>query len=220
MPFSYSLFSDLAKAASAKYQKVALIYGNSDLFIKNANYFKQGIEASKIAYEGKLLSGSDYKTEVTKMLTQNPDATTVILSEEDGVRFLNTLKEQKQNKKINIICDANMELAINQYLKAVGKNLLEGCISTMLPAANFPEFTNEFKKQFGTDPQFGSDYAYDAANIIQKISSLPYQEQINYLKNLSYNGASGEIVFDQNGTRQGASELHVLRDGKFIKANN
>jgi branched-chain amino acid transport system substrate-binding protein len=220
MPFSYALFTDLAKEAGARYQKIALIYANADLFIKNANYFKQGINTSKITYEAKLTSGSDYKTEVTKLLAENPDATTVILSQEDGVRFLNALKEQKQNKKINIICDGNMELSINQYIDAVGKDLLEGCISTMLPSSNSPEFVTEFKKRFNSEPQFGSDYAYDAAKIIEKIKDLSYEDQLAYLKNISYDGASGKIILDENGTRLGSSELHILKDGKFEKVSN
>ena len=220
MPFSYSLFTDLAKAAGTRYQKIALIYANADLFVKNASYFRQGIDPTKVVYEGKLTSGGDYRTDVTKLLSKNPDATTVILSQEDGIRFLTALKEQKQNKKINIICDANMELSVKQYTDAVGKALLEGCISTMLPSSNSPEFASEFKNRFGSDPQFGSDYAYDAAKIIEKIKDLSHQDQITYLKNLSYNGVSGKITLDQNGTRLGSSELHILKDGKFEKVNN
>jgi ABC-type branched-subunit amino acid transport system substrate-binding protein len=219
MPFSYSLFKDLGTIAGTRYQKVALVYANADLFMKNADYFKQGIDPSKIVYESKLLSGADYKTEVTKLLSKNPEATTVILSQEDGIRFLTALKEQKHNKNIKVICDANMELSIGQYIKAVGKDLLEGCISTMLPVSNSPQFITDFKNQFNSEPQFGADYAYDASNIIEKISKLDDQQKINYLKNLSYDGVSGKIIFDKNGTRLGASETHILKDGKFEKLN-
>ena len=79
MPFSYPLFSELGKVSGDKYNKVAIVYGNSDVFIKDADFFQKGISKDKIIYEAMLIPGSDYRTEVTKLLEKKPEATTFFL---------------------------------------------------------------------------------------------------------------------------------------------
>ena len=51
MPSSYPLFTELGKVSGDKYGKVALVYGSAEFLVKNADFFKKGISADKIAYD-------------------------------------------------------------------------------------------------------------------------------------------------------------------------
>ena len=217
MPFSYPLFSELGKVSGDKYNKVAIVYGNSDVFIKDADFFKKGISKDKIIYEAMLIPGSDYRTEVTKLLEKKPEATTFFLAVEDGIKFLKVLKDQMGNKRVDLICDGNTELSISQFTNAVGSDIFEGCLSTMLPKQTTENFKNAFKQEYGADAGLFSDYAYDSALIIKSIINQSKSNWVNAIQSLSLNGASGQIEFDINGTRLPAVEVHIFRNGKFEK---
>lgn len=217
MPYSFPLFSELGKISGEKYKKVALMYENADVFIKDAEFFKKGISKDKIVYESILNTGSDYRTEVTKLLEKKPEATTFFLAVENGIKFIKALKDQMGNKKVTLICDGNTELVIDQYLKAVGSDVFEGCLSTILSSQMTENFKNDFKLEYGVEPGFFSDYAYDSALIMKQVINQPKSSWINIIQSLSINGASGKINFDVNGTRPPTVEVHLFKNGKFEK---
>jgi len=219
LPFSYPLFSDLAKLSEQYYKKIALVYsGATDMSLIDANYFKQGLASpATIVNETKIVDGSDFRSEVTKILASNPDAVTNFLALSDGIKFIKELNVQKGDKKIAIICDANMELAINDYIKALGDSTFEGCLSTNLPNLTTESFKQEYKQQFKSDPVVGADWGYDAAIIVKDLLSVPKNKWLSTIQSKSFDGASGQVSFDENGTRNSVSERHIFKDGKFIK---
>ena len=215
MPSSYPLFTELGKVSGDKYVKVALVYGSAEFLVKNADFFKKGISADKIAYEVMLSADSDYRTEVTKLLASGAEATTLILPVEDGIKFVKAIKDQ--GKKIDLICDGNVEMSITQYTAVVGSEVFEGCLSTNLPSQMTESFKNAFKQEYNADAGFFSDYSYDSALILKSVVKQPKSDWTSVTQSLSLDGASGKIVFDENGTRLPASEVHIFRNGAFEK---
>lgn len=215
MPSSYPLFTELAKVSGDKYGKVALVYGSSEFLVKNADFFKKGILGDKIVYEAILAPSSDYRTEVTKLLASGAEATTLFLSVEDGIKFVKAIKDQ--GKKVDLICDGNIEMSIAQYTEAVGSEMFEGCLSTNLPSQMTESFKNLFKQEYSADAGFFSDYSYDSALILKSVIKQPKSDWVSAAQSISVSGASGQITFDENGTRFPASEVHIFRNGTFEK---
>ncbi len=218
IPFSYPLFSELGKFASEKYNKIALVYSNaSDVLVTDADYFKQGVPTGALVNETKVTNSSDFRSEVTKILASNPDAVTNILTMADGIKFIKELNAQKGNRKVSLICDANTEFVIGDYIKALGTSTFDGCISTNLPNMTSESFKSDYKAKFGSDPVIGADWGYDAISIVKNIMDLPKDKWVEKIQSSSFAGISGKVSFDENGTRYPAAERHEFKDGKFVK---
>jgi len=218
MPFSYPLFTALGEEAANRYERVALIYGNIDIFVTNSEYFEKGIGSDKIIHRAQISSDSDLRTEMTKVLASNPDAVTMIVDKDTGVKILRTLNEQKGDMKVDVICDANTELALEGYVEALGSSdFLEGCISTNLPNNMTEGFKAEFVNKYDYNPTIASDFGYDAISILSNLKSISRDKWIKEVKKTNFNGVSGEVRFDENGTRSPEFELHILKDGEFVE---
>ncbi len=220
LPFSYPIFTDLAKAAGQHYKRIALVYSSgNDVLSTDASYFKQGLTSpGALVSETKVADGSDMRSEVTKILSSNPDAVTDIFALSDGIKFIKELNAQKGSRNISLICDANTEFAVNDYVKALGTTTFEGCLSTNLPNLMTDSFTRAYKQEFKGDPMVGSDWGYDSIKIVKDLIDTPKDQWLTKIQSESFDGASGHVSFDQNGTRVAASELHVFTNGKFVKA--
>lgn len=219
MPFSYPIFGAIGKEATKKYDRIAVVYGSLGIFTTDAEYLKNEIAPNEIVQDVKISPNSDLRTEVAKIIASNPDAVTVILDKDTGIKFLQTLEQQKGDKKIDVICDANLEFMVNDYVKEVGAEMLEGCISANLPDIK-QSFKDRFKQEFGYEPMIASDYAYDVVSIIKEIKKLPKDKWSEAVQKVSFEGESGKISFDETGTRASEYVLKTFKDGKFVKFEN
>lgn len=219
LPFSYALYSALGKLAESKYEKIALVYGGSqDLFKIDADYFKKGLTNQEVVVaEEKISNNTDFRSEVTKILAKNPDAVTNFLTINDGIRFIKQINIQKGDKKVDIICDANMEMAINDYIKALGTSTFEGCVSTNLPNLTTNDFKISFEQKYKKQPIIAADWGYDAITIVKKLKDYKKDQWVKIIQGLSFEGVSGPVSFDENGTRTSISESHIFKNGTFIK---
>lgn len=219
LPFSYPLYSKLGEEADKRFNKVAVVYGNLDVLLTDAEYFMKGMPSDQIVYKAKLVSDSDMRTEVAKLLAAKPEATTLIVDKETGIKFLKVLSAQKGQFNIKVICDVNLEFAVADYISAVGTDLLDGCISTNMPNTTSEDFKKSFKAAYGYEPQVFSDYAYDAVAIIDRIKGEPKDKWNQLVQDSNFTGASGLVKFDTTGTRIPAVEVHQFKDGKFVKVD-
>jgi ABC-type branched-subunit amino acid transport system substrate-binding protein len=218
IPFSYPIFTAIGQESAKRYDRVAVVYGAGvDIFETDAEYFKKGLGPDKVTADFKISPNSDMRTEVTKILAFNPDAMTVIVDKDTGIKLLKTLKEQKGTRNVSIICDANIEFVSGDYIKALGSEMFEGCISANLPQKTAQSFKDEFKGKYKYDPLFISDYAYDAAEMIKKLAGTPEKNWRSEIKNMNHEGVSGKMALDEMGTRLAEHELHIFKDGKFVK---
>ena len=122
-----------------------------------------------------------------------------------------------KKNKLWYVKKGNVEMSITQYTAAVGSEVFEGCLSTNLPSQMTESFKNAFKQEYNADAGFFSDYSYDTALILKFVVKQPKSNWTNAVQALSLTGASGEIKFDENGTRFPASEVHIFRNGAFEK---
>ena len=219
MPFSYALFSELGSLASKHFDRIAVAYnGATDVLEVDKKYFESGIsDKSKIVAEEKIVSDSDYRSAVAKILAANPDAVTNIFALNDGIRFIKEFNTLKGSRKISLICDANTEFAIGSYIKALGTSTFEGCLSTNLPNITSDGFKKAYKAAYEADPAMGADWGYDAITIARSLLGKPKGEWAKDIQAISFDGVSGKVSFDETGTRPAVWEDHIFREGKFVK---
>lgn len=221
IPWASKLFDVLGKEVSGKYQKTAVVYAvDSPLFTTNKGLFIKGLNNSNYI-EVPVSSNSDVRTEVSKMLSENVDSYTVFLGVDQGVKFINEVVKQSKDKRPQIICDGNLELSVGDYLKkGVSDSTLEGCISTMIADNTSKTYLDEYKAAYNSEPNFLGVYGYDAVqvigNVLGKVAKKDWKTTLEN-SNLVYNGMSGKITFDQTGSRVLDSEVHIFKDGKFVK---
>lgn len=220
MPSANLLFPMLGKIAGEKYKKIVVAHSNAALFVENTSAFMRGIPSGVDAKDITISPASDYRTEVQKIIALHPDAVTTFFPKEDAIKFLQALRVQDPEGKIRIICDFGTEIAADEYAAAIGKERLEGCVSTNLADTVTPEFKGRYKEKYGSDPQITGDFAYDAIGIIKILGKEPKEEWIKVLssKDFEYKGGvSGDIKFNEDGTRLDLPpKVNVYKEGKFV----
>lgn len=221
IPWASELFNTLGKEVSTKYKKTAVVYAvDSPLFTTNKGLFIKGLNNTNYI-EVPISSNSDVRTEVSKMLNDGVDSYTVFLGVDQGVKFINEVVKQSKEIRPQIICDGNLELSVGDYLKkGVSDSTLEGCISTMIADNTNKTYLDGYKGAYKSEPNFLGVYGYDAVQVIGKVLGKVAKKDWKATlenKNLSFNGMSGKITFDQTGSRVLESEVHIFKDGKFVK---
>ena len=224
IPWGAKLFNTLGQEVSDRYENIAVVYGSdSQLFETNRGLFVEGL-ANDNHSEIAVSSNSDVRTEVSKMLNQNFDAYTLFLTVEQGIKFLNEVSKQSGENQPQLICDGNIELTIGDYLpKVQDKNIFNGCISTMIADTTTDEFNETYIEIYEQDPNFLAVYGYDAIQIISEY--LAGKDKLDWKNILEedkfvFDGASGEIKFDETGSRVLKSKTHIFKGGEFVLLEN
>lgn len=224
IPWAAELFKVLGKEVSGKYKKVGVVYGSDvQLFLVNKDLMLGGFE-NQAYVEIPVASNSDTRTEVAKMLQEGVDSYTVFLTADQSTKFMNEVTKQAGANRPQLICDGNIELTIGELIgKVMDKTVFNGCLSTMIADTTSKDFTERYKQTYKSEPNFLGVYGYDAIQVIsKKLAGADKKDWKNILENkkFEYKGMSGKIIFDQTGSRVLESEVHIFKDGKFIKLEN
>ena len=139
---------------------------------------------------------NDMSTELTLLKNLNLDSILMCLNNHDSVNFLKKVKEL--GIKAKILGNEHVGEIIDK--KLLDRNVADGVyyIDYSLPSE---EFINNFKDFYGKEPGLYSDTAYDTiyliANVIKQYGTNQ-ESIIQGLKNIKYNGVSGNISFNEN----------------------
>ncbi|MEK7530549.1 MAG: ABC transporter substrate-binding protein [Patescibacteria group bacterium] len=219
MPASDKIAPKLGEESAKRFKNIAVVYSASGSLWKGwHDDFVKGVGAGAHETTFAMPADSDLRTETAKMVASKPDATTVFLPLEEGIKFLKNLKTLDPLHSIKIICDGNMEFSIQKYIDEVGSEIFADCISTTLPNTMTASFTAAYKAKFNADPILTADYAYDAVMLIADIANKSPDTWVAQLNNeYSLQGASGEVRFNSVGTRNPEVVVHQFKDGKFVE---
>ncbi len=215
MPYSFPLYTELGNLSVSKFKKIALVYGNGEFLERDAEFFRKAIPAGDLVFDQMLPPGTDYRAVATRLLSTQPEAIAFFVNLEEGLRLLKLLKDFKAVPKVKLICDANVEMQIGEYIPAVGPQMFEGCFSTALPNRMSESFKEQFENRFHEKPLFFADYAFDAGMIVKALIGLPKEKRLSFVQNISIDGASGNLRFDDLGTRLADFEVRQFKDGRF-----
>ncbi len=154
---------------------------------------------------------TDYRTELSKIIASKPDA--VYMTTED---FLKGVKQLRNLGYKGIIITSDL---LDNSQTANDPALFEGVYGSQVadPAvAETSHFAELYKQKFGEDPKkilYGA-WGYDAVQVLYRSSmDFPNHDIIKGLYDIDYNGASGHIKFDAQGSSKTIPKMFVVRNG-------
>jgi branched-chain amino acid transport system substrate-binding protein len=182
-----------------------------------ADFTKLG--GSILTIEGCTPGTKDFRTQLVKIKSLQPDFIYIPLHPDESAIFLRQVKELKVPGRI-IGADNFSEKAI---LKAAGA-AAEGVIFTMPAEPSgeaYKNFSIKYKAKFNEEASYSSAAGYDSLNILVeaiKKSGLSGEKIKNALYEIKdYKGVSGVIGFDQNGdVITKTFEIIQIKDGEYI----
>ncbi len=157
----------------------------------------------------------DVRTQLTKIKNAGADALYIISNTPDSA--VAALRQATE---------LGLELALFGSEGLKGPDVIEGAkeaaedLVVTAPAAATESFTQGFQEQFGAEPGTFSAQAYDAMTAIGKalIDGATSGEGIkNYFAELSFDGASGMIDFDDNGDVSGSYDVFLVENGEWVR---
>ena len=216
----------LAQVAALKFKSIATIYDQSNdaLFVGNKIVVNEFNKQNKVvtASEGFGKDTTDFRTQLTKIKTRQPEAVYIGALMPQAAIIVNQMKELGILSQI--IADDGF-ITDKKFLDAVGKSS-EGII---FATTDFNKedanqiFWDLYAQQFSLNPEIFAAQSYDAVMILVKIikenckSGDPVCVKVSLYKIQDYPGVSGKISFDQNGDVKKVVILKTVKNGQFVK---
>lgn len=213
----------LAKAVMSKYKIVALFYINDERGLGHRDAIKAEIEKSggRVVAEETMAPGdSDFRTQLTKIKAESPEAIYVLTEAKSTGLFVKQAKEMGIESQMF----ATRSTQEKDFLDVTG-NAAEGIIYTYSfdPASNNPavqDFVQRYKARYQEEPDYVAAEAYDSLRLI--VGALEYcgldgECMKNYLLSIqNYQGVSGNLSFDENGDVFYEYSLKTVKNGQFV----
>lgn len=202
------------------YTNIAVIYVNNDFGFDIATYFQNQTNANNVdvelmAYE---YGTKDFKTELLKIKTMNPDAILMISYEEAGYII-------KQAKEFGVQSNfLAMDTYENEEIIRIAGAAASGVVYPHFFDPNrkgkqFVRFSDKYNQKYGAPPEGFAAVSYDAVYIIaeslKNSNSLDVNELLRFLNTMSYEGVTGKIQFDSKGDAIKELLLKTVRDKEF-----
>ncbi len=225
MPLGNLMFPTLGKVYGEKYKHIVVAQSSAALFAENARMFTTGLP-SDVKHEKVIINpAADFRTEVEKIVRTNPDAVTVFLPKDDAIKFLKALRVSDREGKIKIVCDFGVEIAVKEYENAIGKDRLDGCISTNLAVTVKDKFKTDYMTQYKIEPAVTADYAYDAYQLVTQLAqSTPKEKWVEKVSSKGFvfeGNASGKMEFNDDGSRLDVPPVvRQYKNGKFVEIDS
>ena len=203
---------------------------NATILFINNDYGAELSTACKAKFEeqgGKILlsegyepEATDFRTQLTKVKAQEPEAIFLLGYPMDMASILRQAKEM--GIKAQFLAPDTFEA--EEILELAG-DAAEGVIyvyPALFESDQLDKFTDALKQKYGDDPNVGNTMAYDAAYLV----AMAIEEGGNtgegikdaMYKIKDYPGVTGNITFDVNGDVVYRSVgVGIVKDGKFVE---
>ncbi|MFH0739684.1 MAG: ABC transporter substrate-binding protein, partial [bacterium] len=216
--------NDLADLAIKKgYANMAVLFLNDEYGKGIVDVLKQRLEANggkMVASENFQAQGaSDYKTHLTKIAKEKPNAILIIASQNQYVLILKQMKELGIN--LPVLAGDGFK---DQTILDSAKELAEGVIFTAFVDPKTPEgekFNLLYKEKYATEPGAYAAEFYDNTKLLLT-ALIEGKGDVEKAKAWLYavkdwHGATGTINFDANGDVIGKSyTIYTVKNGQFI----
>lgn len=201
-------------------RNLAIIYSNEDYGVGFNRVLKENFEklgGKVVASEAFERNAIDLRTQLTKIKNSKPDAIYIISNSPDSaVAVLKQIKELKIDALI-----FGSEGLKGEYILDNAKDTAERLIVTSVGSGT-SWFIENYKNEFGEEPGPFASQGYDALQAISLALEQGAQtsEDIkDKLYELSFEGTSGKIDFDENGDVSGIYEIFMVKNGEFVREN-
>lgn len=207
----------LGKYVKAKgHKKVAVFYSNSGVYVRFVAGFVKGY-GGPIQRYGIAVDSTDYSSEVTKALAENPDAVVFIDTPVQGANLVKQFAQQSP-KKIPFYFDADIQSGWADYEKILGDtSILNGHVAVAIRSKLSAAFVKAYKAKFKGEPYVGTDWAYDSFMLLMRTRSANRAKWIANIKKANFNGAGGKVVFESTGVRIPDFTIGQIANGALPK---
>ncbi|MCF6093936.1 ABC transporter substrate-binding protein [Microaerobacter geothermalis] len=228
LPESLAIPAAIKKAVDAfGIKKVALMYGADDDFTKSgfetmqATSEKMGLEILTIE---KFSTGdADFKAQLTKIQSLNPDAIFVSALYKEGGLIL----DQARKLGLNVPVVGGNGFNSPQVSKVAGQ-AAEGILvaSPWFPEREVPavqEFVKKYEGKYGKKPDQFAAQAYDALRIMaEALLQIEDPSDRDALRDAlagvkDFDGVTGKFAFDENRDPVMDPVILTIKDGKFVE---
>ena len=222
----------------AAIKKVAVIYGNDNIFTKNGyDAFKKALDDLKIPItttETYAAGDVDFKAQLTKIRATNPDALVLSALAPEGAPIMVQARQLGLNMPI-IGGNGMNSTKIFELAKGSSDNMFVGSPwSSSNTTAENSKFIGAYTAKFASAPDQFAAQAYDAMYIVcealkkTKLTGNLAADRIalrDTLPSVKYTGATGGFAFrravDRDGKPAGydaqqTAIVSVTKDGKFV----
>ncbi|WP_071025419.1 ABC transporter substrate-binding protein [Peptoniphilus raoultii] len=192
--------------------------GVSDAFIEEAK--AKGIEI--LADEGYGATDKDFKVQLTNIKSQNPDVLLVADYYENDVVIAKQAKDLGINSKILGPDGWDGVLSV----AAEGdEGIFENCYFTNHYYVDdekevVKNFVDNYRKLYNEDPSSFSALGYDTVYVYKKAleesKSLSHEDIIEALNNVTIDGVTGSLKFDENNNPIKSTAILTIKDGKYV----
>ncbi|HKL12268.1 MAG TPA: ABC transporter substrate-binding protein [Halanaerobiales bacterium] len=197
---------------------VAVMVINNDYGVGNLETFKEYYEGNIVGSE--IFNGgrTDYRSELLKIRSKDPEAIFLIAYAKEGGIILKQAREM--GLEVPVYGDATLSTEAVIETAGDGSRNFYALVPGDPESPEYKQFEEDFMEQYGTRPTIWSDFAYDAFMLIAKgIEENGYSADgiREYLKNVEgYRGVSGIKTFDEAGIVTAAYSFYKVEDGEFV----
>lgn len=201
-------------------KRLAILYQNSDYGKGGLDGFKKYVtgDAKIVAEENALPGAVDYKTQLTKIKSTNPEAIFLVtLYKEAGI-----IAKQARELGITSVLACGQPCENPELITASGE-AIEGMIVVAPVATDSYGFNERYKETYGIKPSYVGLRSYDAIKILASVgkecAAGGYEGEcmkdgLTKIKN--FPGLSYKINFDQNGDINDQFVTTVVKNGEYI----
>ncbi len=225
LPESLAIPASIGKAVK-KYgiRKVALLYGNDDVFTKSGfdtmKKVSEDLKLKILTIETFQRGQADYKAQLTKIKSLNPDAVFCSALYEEGAVILS--QARRMGIKVPFVGGNGFN---SPKVIDIAKDAAEGLIvaTPWFPERNDPKvksFVATYRTKYGKVPDQFAAQAYDALYIMAqalgkagKADRAALRDALAGVRN--FNGVLGKFSFDAERDVQMEPNVLVIKGGKF-----
>lgn len=204
-------------AYDSGYRKLAILYSNEEYGLGFNNVLKESFGGEVVASEAFERKSVDLRAQLTKIKDAEPDAIYIISNSPDSaVAALKQITELGIEAKLY-----GSEGLKGQYILDGAGDSAEGLVVTSVSSGT-SSFIDKHKEVFGEEPGPFAAQGYDAFTAIAMAiqdGATTGTEIRDKLEQIDFEGASGNIKFDENGDVFGNYDVLEVKEGKFVPVN-
>jgi branched-chain amino acid transport system substrate-binding protein len=213
LAFRYFTNADTDAPVVAKYavenlklKKIAILYVQDSFGIDYKNVFSDKFKSAGgqvVASEVIQYTENSYRTEILKLIKNNPEAIYIVAQDYQVVTAIKETKELGYKGKIISVGTIATNRSITQ-----AQGLLEGVYTTAFCTDGTPEeFREKFIKKYNFEPGFMAELGYDTVRIISEASK---EGTVQNSKKISKNLSSIKDFMTNQGKVSSDSEGEII----------
>ncbi|MFA6422573.1 MAG: ABC transporter substrate-binding protein [Candidatus Buchananbacteria bacterium] len=191
------------KLNNFNYKSLGLLYVNSEYGQSVSQLIKdKAIESGIkiIAEESFMQNSTDYKTQLTKITANTPDAIIIIAT--SPVEIINSIKQAREMNIKSDIFEASFLLSMESTRTQLG-NSANGAYTLAFPftlGKAGSDFNHKFLNKYNKEAIFPAAYGYDMVKIISEAAKSAANGNITEaMQNISsYDSTNGTVTIDSN----------------------